>query len=185
MRWHRAAALGAANISVGIVEGQLIVHHVLPPWLGVTAILASSAGMWWLLNRSARASAPRACEPPPPYRSYEEIERYAGDARRSYAEDQIRAERAHLMLMSLLSLNNQLRLEAKRPLHITGSMGGEYLVHRGHVLNVQGPGGTFCAFAPIPTNNSSLTDYVTMIAQVLMLITDEWKFRAVAVRRPW
>lgn len=92
-------------------------------------------------------------------------------------------------LTSLLDEANRHRLSVGLPLHITGSLGGRYLIKCGYIGNViplDDKGRTknygLCAVIRAPGCGDGTRTYVTRIAQILLIQTDEQRFLDTANR---
>ncbi len=92
------------------------------------------------------------------------------------------SRRATETLRSLLTEENQRRLDAGFDLLIVGSAGGQYRVRHGYQGNIRrSDGRTFCAHPSMVTPEGDLLPTEdAMIAQILALVTDEPAFLRVA-----
>ncbi len=119
----------------------------------------------------------------------EETTRFAGETRR-LAEERRREQReryraacrrARETLRSLLTEENQRRLDAGLDLLIIGSAGGQYRVRHGYQGNIRSDGRTFCAHPRMMTPDGDWFPVEdVLIAQIFALVTDEPAFLRVA-----
>lgn len=111
---------------------------------------------------------------------------HAGIARPSLA---VARSRAQETLLALLTEREREVYRRTGVIHVRGSEGNEYEIHRGHARNIRRGRGRYCAHPPaferVDGRTLAIPEEDSMIAQMLMISTDEKEFLRIANVDRW